>query len=102
MTSPIGKILLAKLPKDIVQFCIEPYLMISEAQAKENYDKVARWIEHSVKCHGIIRIAENGRPFITPIHEVADGDQQWQKEMLRRARLRRKTPSKKKQCCTIL
>ena len=40
MTSPIGKILLAKLPKDIVQFCIEPMLMISEEEVRQNYKRV--------------------------------------------------------------
>ena len=40
MTSPIGKILLAKLPKDIVQFCIEPMLMISKEEVHKNYQNL--------------------------------------------------------------
>ena len=40
MTSPIGKILLAKLPKDIIQFCIEPMLMISEEEVRKTHRQV--------------------------------------------------------------
>ena len=40
MTSPKGKILLAKLPKDIIQFCIEPMLMVSETEVRENHRQV--------------------------------------------------------------
>ena len=40
MTTPKGKILLAKLPKDIVQFCIEPYLMINKEEVRQNYQKL--------------------------------------------------------------
>jgi hypothetical protein len=42
MTSPIGKILLAKLPKDIIQFCIEPYLMMSEEEVEKYRQNMIR------------------------------------------------------------
>ena len=45
MTSPIGKILLAKLPKDIVQFCIEPMLMISEEEVRKTHRQVMNRIQ---------------------------------------------------------
>jgi len=40
MTTPKGKILLAKLPKDIVQFCIEPMLMITKGEVEKNYQNL--------------------------------------------------------------
>jgi len=101
MTTPKGKILLAKLPKDIIQYCIEPYLMISKEQCRKNYHVFVVWLNDFVTNHGIFVRAENVTLFI-PINELDDGGQLWQKEMFGLARLGRKTPSKKKECCTIL
>jgi hypothetical protein len=40
--SAVQNILIKVLPKDVVLYCIQPLLMISKSQVKENFDKVMK------------------------------------------------------------
>ena len=77
MTSPIGKILLAKLPKDIVQFCIEPMLMISEEEVRKNYDTLVNtlkqfdqfYLDKHLAFHSISRNSRRRREYMNQMSD---------------------------------
>ena len=121
MTSPIGKILLAKLPKDIVQFCIEPYLMVNEEEVRKNHYRVMNTFHnHNPDNYTIIIVGYDPVTHLTTSrvvpHRHVAGDQLWRAKVFYKERKQRKKDRenkkmqewrrertlKGKSCCTIL
>ena len=106
MTSPIGKILLTKLPKDIIQYCIEPYLMISKEQVKNNYKKVVSYLwTKSIDQYYDLEIVPGGLRIWTPLSEDVDACQKWRRmffKMQREQRRERRESEATWSCCTVM
>ena len=95
MTSPIGKILLAKLPKDIIQFCIEPYLMINEEEVRKNHYRVMNTFhKHDPDNYRIIIATHDPQTrLVTSVvipHRHVAGDRLWRTKVFYKEREQRK------------
>ena len=105
MTSPIGKILLTKLPKDIIQYCIEPYFMISKEQARKNYDEVVKHMWYfSIDKFVLVEYMHDGSQIHRPYFVNGDEVQQWRLYLFTQhwREQQRKKKYMQKSCCTIL
>jgi len=82
MTTPKGKILLAKLPKDIVQFCIEPFLMISKEEVRKNYQNLMNQF-HSYspinwrRLEGVWNAQNQMNDYVLMPHNYVVGNDRW-------------------------
>ena len=81
MTTPKGKILLAKLPKDIVQFCIEPMLMITKGEVEKNYQNLLCHFKGMDIDQYYRGVSETGdslpRDLWIPLREYVNGCRDW-------------------------
>ena len=94
MTTPKGKILLAKLPKDIVQFCIEPYLMISKEEVRLNYQKLMnQFYSYSPinwrRLGGVWNPQNQMNDYVLIPHNYVAGNDQWPANFLAEVRYTR-------------
>ena len=94
MTTPKGKILLAKLPKDIVQYCIEPYLMITKEEVRLNYQYLMTHF-HSYNpgnwrtYRGVWNPQTEMIDLVLTPHNYVAGDRRWRDTILGEVRRKR-------------